>query len=60
MKSCRQKRFGIVVSGQLVSGKSDDPGPVTFSSVREAEAELRFRPRHKAKIVEVTLSFKTV
>ena len=41
----------------LAAGK-DQPGPITFSSLKEAQADLRFQPRHKGVPVEITITFK--
>lgn len=41
----------------ILYSSREQPGPMLFSTVAQAEAELRMRPRASAKVIPIILSF---
>lgn len=53
-------RFAIMLPTGIFAESSQQGGPMLFSSVPQAESELRQHPRRGAIIIPVTLAYQSV
>lgn len=57
--SIRLHKFAILMGDGNLAESKDQENAMLFSSATQAAAELRFRPRRKARIIPITLTWSS-